>query len=95
LVLGISPDSARRHDKFKAKHGLAVTLAADEDKGVARAYGVWGEKSMYGRRFMGVERSTFLVDRNGVIAQAWRNVKVPGHVDDVLEAVRLRAATTG
>ncbi len=95
LVVGISPDDPRRHDKFKAKHRLAVTLASDEDKRVAEAYGVWVEKSMYGRKYMGVDRSTFLVDRDGVIAKVWRNVKVPGHVDDVLDAVRLIASTTG
>jgi peroxiredoxin Q/BCP len=94
-VVGISPDDEHQHDKFKDKYGLAVTLASDTDKKVVEAYRVWGEKSMYGRKYMGVERSTFLVDRNGVIAKAWRNVKVPGHVEDVLEAVRLVAATNG
>jgi peroxiredoxin Q/BCP len=94
-VVGISPDDEHQHDKFKDKYDLAVTLASDTDKKVVEAYGVWGEKSMYGRKYMGVERSTFLVDRNGVIAKAWRNVKVPGHVEDVLEAVRLVAATNG
>jgi peroxiredoxin Q/BCP len=94
-IVGISPDAPKSHDKFKAKHGLAITLAADEEKKAAEAYGVWMEKSMYGRKYMGVDRSTFLVDRNGVVARVWRNVKVPGHVDDVLEAVRLVASTTG
>jgi peroxiredoxin Q/BCP len=89
-VIGISPDSAASHEKFKAKHGLAVRLAADEEKAVARAYGVWVEKSMYGRSFMGVERSTFLIDRAGRIARIWRPVKVPGHADAVLEALRER-----
>jgi peroxiredoxin Q/BCP len=94
-VVGISPDAPRLHDKFKAKHQLAITLASDEEKRVAEAYGVWVEKSMYGRKYMGVDRSTFLVDRDGVIAKAWRNVKVPGHVEDVLDTVRLIASTTG
>jgi peroxiredoxin Q/BCP len=95
LIVGISPDDQAEHDKFKAKHGLTITLAADADKEAARAYGVWMEKSMYGRKYMGVDRSTFLVDRNGVIARIWRNVKVPGHVDDVLDSARLVASTTG
>ena len=86
-VIGISPDSVAKHDKFKAKHDLAVTLAADEDKRVCEAYGVWVQKSMYGRKYMGVERSTFLVDRDGKLARAWRKVKVPGHADEVLAAV--------
>ena len=95
IIVGISPDDERRHDKFKEKHGLSITLAADEDKAVAEAYGVWAEKSMYGRKYMGVDRSTFLVDRDGVIAKVWRGVKVPGHVDEVLDTARLIAATTG
>ncbi|MDQ0327374.1 peroxiredoxin Q/BCP [Rhodopseudomonas julia] len=90
-VVGISPDSAASHDKFKTKHDLSVTLVSDEDTKVCEAYGVWAEKSMYGRRFMGVERSTFLIDRDGVIARVWRKVKVPGHVADVLEAARMMA----
>ena len=87
-VLGISPDSVESHRKFHAKHGLAVRLAADEDKQVANAYGVWVEKSMYGRTYMGVERATFLIDARGRIAKSWRKVKVPGHAEDVLAAVR-------
>ncbi len=87
-VIGISPDSSRSHLKFKTKHDLALTLAADEDKAAATAYGVWVEKSMYGRKYMGVERSTFLIDKNGSIIQLWRKVKVPGHVDEVLKAVK-------
>ncbi len=87
-VIGISPDSSRSHLKFKTKHDLALTLAADEDKAAATAYGVWVEKSMYGRKYMGVERSTFLIDKNGRIIQLWRKVKVPGHVDEVLKAVQ-------
>ena len=95
LILGISPDDERSHDRFKAKYGLAITLAADAEKRAAEAYGVWVEKSMYGRKYMGVDRSTFVIDRNGVVAKIWRNVKVPGHVEEVLEVVRLVASTTG
>lgn len=87
-VIGISPDGVASHAKFKAKHDLTVDLAADEDKAVAEAYGVWVEKSMYGRRYMGVERSTFLIDAKGRVAQVWRKVKVPGHAAAVLEAAR-------
>jgi peroxiredoxin Q/BCP len=87
-IVGMSPDNPASHDKFKAKHKLAVTLASDEDKGVLEAYGVWREKSMYGRKYMGVERSTFLIDSRGRVAQAWRKVKVPGHVSEVLAAAR-------
>jgi len=87
-VIAISPDSVASHKKFKDKHELAVTLAADEDKAVARAYGVWVEKSMYGRKYMGVERSTFLIDAKGKIARVWRKVKVPGHAEAVLAEAR-------
>ncbi|WP_223477954.1 peroxiredoxin [Oricola indica] len=87
-VIGMSPDSAAKHDKFKAKHDLAVTLVADEDRNALEAYGVWVEKSMYGRKYMGVERSTFLIDSTGKIARIWRKVKVKGHAEDVLEAAR-------
>lgn len=91
-VIGISPDSVASHAKFKTKHGLNVILAADEDKKVVEAYGVWVEKSMYGRKYMGVERSTFLVDPKGRIAAVWRKVKVPGHAAAVLESVKNLAA---
>ena len=87
-VVGISPDSAESHAKFRRKHDLKVALAADADKAVATAYGVWVEKSMYGRKYMGVERSTFLIDAKGRIARAWRKVKVPGHAEEVLAAVK-------
>ncbi len=87
-VIGISPDSATSHGKFRKKYDLEVMLASDEDKTVANAYGVWVEKSMYGRKYMGVERSTFLIDGTGKIARIWRKVKVPGHAVAVLEAVR-------
>lgn len=87
-IVGVSPDGPARHDRFKAKHGLAFTLASDEDHAVALAYGVWTEKGMYGRKFMGIERSTFLIDGEGRIARVWPKVKVAGHAEDVLGAVR-------
>lgn len=87
-IIGISPDSPAKHDKFKAKYDLGVILGADEEKSVLEAYGVWVEKSMYGKKYMGVERATFLVDGAGKIAQAWRKVKVPGHAEAVLKAVK-------
>ncbi len=87
-VIGMSPDSVKKHDKFKAKYDLPFILAADEEKAVLEAYGVWVEKSMYGRKYMGVERSTFLIDADGKIQQAWRKVRVPGHVDAVLKALK-------
>jgi len=87
-IVGISPDTAEKHDKFKAKHDLTVRLGADTETATAQAYGVWVEKNMYGKKYMGVERSTFLVDGNGKIAQIWRKVKVPGHADAVLAAIK-------
>jgi thioredoxin-dependent peroxiredoxin len=87
-VIGVSPDSVESHRKFHKKHGLKVRLAADEDKAVANAFGVWTEKSMYGRKFMGVERSTFLIDKKGRIARSWRKVRVPGHAAEVLAAAK-------
>lgn len=87
-VIGISPDSVENHRKFRNKHDLKVRLAADTDKAAATAYGVWVEKSMYGRRYMGVERSTFLIDKRGRIARSWRKVKVPGHAAEVLAAAQ-------
>jgi len=86
-VIGISPDSTESHAKFQEKYGLGVRLLADEARKAAEAYGVWVEKSMYGRKYMGIERSTFLVDSAGKIARSWRKVKVPGHAESVLEAV--------
>ncbi len=91
-IVGMSPDSVERHVKFKNKHDLTVALAADEEKTVLEKYGVWVEKSMYGRKYMGVERTTFLIDGNGKIAHIWRKVKVPGHAEAVLEAVKELAA---
>ena len=87
-VIGVSPDSAASHDKFKVKHDLKIALAADPGRSAIEAYGVWKEKSMYGRKYFGVERSTFLIDRNGRIAKVWRKVKVPGHAEDVLAAAK-------
>src|SRR3954469_17858934 len=87
-VIGVSPDSLRSHDKFRAKYGLDLTLASDEAKDMLQAYGVWAEKSMYGRKYMGVERTTVLMDRAGRVAQVWSKVKVPGHAEAVLEAAR-------
>ncbi|WP_306117836.1 MULTISPECIES: peroxiredoxin [unclassified Roseitalea] len=91
VILGVSPDSVAKHDKFKAKHDLTVTLLADEDRQAIEAYGVWVEKSMYGKKYMGVDRSTFLIDADGRIAKAWRKVKVPGHAEAVLEEARALA----
>jgi peroxiredoxin Q/BCP len=88
VVLGVSPDSVASHQKFRDKHDLSIRLVADTEKAAAMAYGVWAEKSMYGRKYMGVERSTFLIDKAGRIARSWRKVKVPGHAEEVLEAVR-------
>ena len=88
VVVGVSKDSAASHDKFKAKYDLTVTLVADEETKTAEAYGVWVEKSMYGRRYMGMERATFLIDGKGIIRQIWRKVKVPGHSADVLAAAK-------
>lgn len=88
LVAGVSPDSVAAHDKFVKKHKLGVILLADEDKSVLEAFGVWVEKSMYGRKYMGVERTTFLIDAKGKIARIWRKVKVPGHAEAVLQAVK-------
>ena len=88
VVVGVSKDSAASHDKFKVKYDLSVTLAADEETKTAEAYGVWVEKSMYGRRYMGMERATFLIDGKGIIRHVWRKVKVPGHSADVLAAAK-------
>ncbi|SIQ94699.1 peroxiredoxin Q/BCP [Rhizobium sp. RU33A] len=87
-VIGVSPDSVKSHDKFAAKHNLSVVLAADEEHKALEAYGVWKEKSMYGKTYMGVERSTFLIDKSGKIAEVWRKVKVPGHAEAVLKATQ-------
>ena len=88
VILGVSRDSVLKHDKFAAKHGLKVQLGADEEGVVTEAYGVWGEKTLYGRKFMGIERATFAIDTKGKIAHVWRKVRVPGHVEDVLKVVK-------
>ena len=88
VILGMSPDSVKSHAKFKTKHDLGVTLIADEDKTALEAYGVWVEKSMYGKKYMGVERTTVLIGKDGVIAKIWPKVKVAGHAEEVLAAAR-------
>lgn len=90
-VVGVSRDSPSKHDKFAAKHGLDLILASDEDGAVCNLYGVWVEKSLYGRTYMGVERATFLIDSKGRIAHLWRKVRVPGHVEEVLQMVKANA----
>jgi thioredoxin-dependent peroxiredoxin len=92
LVVGVSRDSVAKHDKFAAKHGLALILASDEDGTVCGGYGVWVEKKLYGRTFMGIERATFLIDEEGRLARIWRRVRVPGHVEEVLREVKSLAA---
>lgn len=87
-VFGISRDTMAKHDKFTAKHELTVPLLSDEGGSVTEDYGVWVEKNMYGKKSMGIERATYLIAADGTIAQIWRKVKVPGHVEEVLEAVR-------
>ena len=86
-IIGISKDSVASHDKFKAKYELPFTLASDKDGHVCEDYGVWAQKSMYGRKYMGIERTTFLIDKAGVIRHVWNKVKVPGHVAEVQKAV--------
>ena len=87
-VIGVSKDSLESHAKFRGKHKLKVTLGSDAELKMAQDWGVWGEKTLYGRKYMGMERATFLVNAKGVIVQAWRKVKVPGHVEAVLEAAK-------
>ncbi len=87
-VIGISPDSTASHAKFRAKYDLSVDLAADPERKAIEAFGVWVEKSMYGRKYMGVDRSTFLIDAKGKIVRAWHKVKVPGHAEEVLAAAK-------
>jgi peroxiredoxin len=88
VIVGVSKDSVKRHDNFKAKQDLNFALASDADGDVCERYGVWKKKKLYGREFMGIERSTFLIDERGKIQTVWRKVKVKGHADEVLEAVR-------
>jgi peroxiredoxin len=87
-IVGVSKDSIASHEKFRKKHKLKIGLASDPEKAAAEAFGVWVEKSLYGRTYMGLDRATFLVDSRGVIRQVWRKVKVPGHVDAVLAAAK-------
>ena len=87
-ILGVSKDSVAKHEKFIAKNNLSFALLSDEDSDVCERYGVWKEKSMYGKKFMGIERTTFLIGADGKIAQVWPKVKVPGHVEAVLEAAK-------
>ncbi len=82
-IVGVSADSIAKHDKFKAKHNLSIPLLSDENQQMLKKYGVWVEKNMYGRKYMGIERTTFLVDESGIIRHIWRKVKVKGHIDDV------------
>jgi peroxiredoxin Q/BCP len=88
VVIGVSKDSVARHDRFKARYELPFTLASDADGAVCEKYGTWVEKSLYGRKYMGIERATFLIDGDGVVRKVWRKVKVAGHADEVLAAVR-------
>ena len=87
-VIGVSKDPVKKLDKFKAKYDLKVTLASDEETGVTEAYGVWVEKSMYGKTYMGIERATFLIDSTGIVRRVWRKVSVKGHAEEVLAAVQ-------
>ena len=87
-IVGVSRDPMKRHEKFIDKYGLKVPLASDEDGRISDAFGTWVEKSMYGRKYMGMERSTFLIGKDGRVIRAWRKVKVPSHAADVLEALR-------
>ena len=88
LVIGVSKDSVARHDRFKAKYELPFPLVSDEDGKICEKYGTWIEKSLYGRKYMGIDRATFLIDRTGTVARVWRKVKVSGHVAEVLEALK-------
>lgn len=87
-IIGVSKDTAASHDKFKTKHGLGIVLGADVDGKVVESYGCWVEKSLYGRKYMGIERATFVIDEKGKISRIWRKVKVPGHVEEVLGALK-------
>ncbi|MDB5491481.1 MAG: Thiol peroxidase, Bcp-type [Micavibrio sp.] len=87
VILGVSKDSVKKHDKFAEKFGLTFPLLSDEVGTMLEKYGVWVEKSMYGKKYMGIDRSTFLINEDGKIGKIWRKVKVPGHVEEVMEAV--------
>lgn len=88
VVIGVSKDSAAKHDKFKAKYELNFPLVSDEDGKICEKYGTWIEKSLYGRKYMGIDRATFLIDATGTVRKIWRKVKVPGHVEEVLAAAK-------
>lgn len=88
VILGVSADDEKRHVKFIEKHGLPFSLLVDEDHAVSEEYGVWVQKKMYGKEFMGIERSTFLIDPTGTIVKEWRKVKVENHIQDVLETIK-------
>ncbi|MFL6789101.1 MAG: peroxiredoxin [Sphingomicrobium sp.] len=90
-VVGLSRDPMKKHDKFIEKYGLKVPLASDEDGAISEAFGTWVEKSMYGRKYMGMERATYLIGADGRVLEAWRKVKVPGHASEVLKAARVTA----
>jgi peroxiredoxin Q/BCP len=87
-VIGVSKDSVKKHDKFVEKYCLKFPLVSDEDSDICETYGVWVEKSMYGKKYMGIERTTFLIDENGKIAHIWNKVKVPGHADEVIAKIK-------
>lgn len=87
VIIGVSKDSIKSHDKFKAKYDLKIDLLSDEELNVANAYGTWVEKSMYGRKYMGMDRSTFLIDADGRIKKIWRKVKIPGHIDEIFKSI--------
>ena len=94
-IVGVSKDTAAKHDRFRAKYGLPFTLVSDTDSDICERYGVWAEKTNYGKTYMGIERATFLIDADGTVSKVWRKVKVAGHVDAVLEAVKALAAANG
>ncbi len=87
IIIGVSKDSIKSHDKFKAKYDLKIDLLSDEELNVANSYGTWVEKSMYGRKYMGMDRSTFLIDADGKIQKIWRKVKIPGHIDEIFKSI--------
>jgi peroxiredoxin Q/BCP len=87
-ILGISKDPVKKLDKFRDKHSLGVSLLSDEETDVCETWGTWVEKQMYGKKYMGIERATFLIDGDGKVVKIWRKVKVPGHVEEVLDAVK-------
>ena len=88
VVIGISKDTIAKHKKFKEKHSLKVLLASDYEQDVCEKYGVWVEKNMYGRKYMGIERTTFLIDKKGVINKVWNKVKVSGHIEEVINSIK-------